>query len=252
MRFSTISAVLAFAASTYAQTAGFDPITAPTQDQNVAAGSTLDIVWEPSANYTGTVSITLLEGATPSTLTLGNVVKAGIENSVGKFSWAIPSDIATFATYGFKITLDSDTTIFQYSFPFHITGTSTSSSSYSGSMTSASTKTMTLSTGTAYTPTSSALSSSTSSANLTSSVIKTASYNATTMSTASSIKPTGNSSTTYAVSTTTGSGSSASKTGSSATTTSSGPAAATTNAAVANIASGSMALFGGLVIAFAL
>ncbi|KUJ22556.1 uncharacterized protein LY89DRAFT_303726 [Mollisia scopiformis] len=243
MRFSTVSAVLAFAASTYAQTAGFDPITAPTQDQDVAAGSTLDIIWEPSANYTGTISITLLEGATPATLSLGDVVKAGIENSVGKYSWAIPSDIASFATYGFKLTLDSDTTIFQYSFPFHITGASSTSS---GSVTAVSTKTMILSTGTAYTPSS----TPTSSANITS-VVKTASSNATTMSTATSVKPTGNSTLTYITPTTTGAGSTASKTGS-ATTTSSGPASATTNAAVANIASGSMALFGGLILAFAL
>ncbi|KAE8447490.1 hypothetical protein EG329_010763 [Mollisiaceae sp. DMI_Dod_QoI] len=247
MRFSTISAILAFAASTYAQTAGFDAITAPTQDQNVAAGSTLDIIWEPSANYTGTVTITLLEGATPSTLEKGPVIKAGIENSDGKFSWSIPSDVGTFATFGFTISLDSDPTIFQYSFPFHITGATGSSSTSSGSTTAsaASTKTMTLSTGTAYTPSITA----TSSANITS-ILSTASFNATTLSTASVVKPTGNATLTF-VSTATGAGSTATKSGS-ATATSSGPAAATTNAAVSNMASGSLAMIGGLVLALAL
>jgi len=250
MRFSTISAVLALAASACAQTANFDAITSPTQDQTVAAGSTLDIVWEPSADHTGTVTITLLQGATPATLSLGDVVKAGIDSSVGTYSWTIPSDIGSFATYGFKLTLDSNATVFQYSFPFHITGASTSySASGTGSSTTPlSTVTKTLSTGTAYTPSS----TYTSSANITS-IIKTASANSSTLSTVTAVKPTGNSTLSYVASTatvTTASGSTASKTA--ATITGTGPATATTNAAVANIASGSMALFGGLVLAFAL
>lgn len=83
MQFSIIAATLALAASVCAQTAGFDPITAPTQDQTMAAGSTLDIVWEPTANYSSdTVTITLLQGATPSTLELGNVVKGMFDASI--------------------------------------------------------------------------------------------------------------------------------------------------------------------------
>lgn len=74
MRYSLISAALALASSVFAQTPGFDAISSPTQGQSVAAGSTLDIVWDP-ANYTGTVTITLLEGGSPSTLSLGPVVK---------------------------------------------------------------------------------------------------------------------------------------------------------------------------------
>jgi len=249
MRFSTISAVCAFAAAAYAQTAGFDALSSPTQDQEVAAGSTLDIIWEPTATYNNdTVTITLLEGSTPSTLSTGPIVASSIASSAGKFSWAIPSDIGSFATYGFQLTLDSDAKIFQYSFPFHITGASSSSSTSSatGSITSAaSTKTLTLSTGTAYTPIST---SSTSSANSTTSV-KT-SYSASTLATVSSVKPTSNSTLTYVSPTATAATTTSSKTGS-ATTTSS-PAAATTNAAAANIAQGSLALFGGLVLALAL
>lgn len=69
MRFSTAT-VLAFAAAAFAQnpTANFDPITTPTQDENVPAGSTFEIDWEPSASYSGTVSIILLGGASAGTL----------------------------------------------------------------------------------------------------------------------------------------------------------------------------------------
>lgn len=262
MHFSTVSAVLAFAVSAYAQTAGFDALTSPTQDQTVAAGSTLDIIWEPTALYNkDTVTITLLQGTTPSTLSTGATVASkfdasivvnlltkpsgSIANSAGKFSWAIPADIASFATYGFQLTLDSDSKIFQYSFPFHITTTSSSSSSYSASGTVASTKTMTLSTGSAYTPYSTIATSSTNST----SAIKT-SYSASTLSTATSVKPTGNSTLTYITPTATGTSSiAASKTGSATT---SSVASATANAAVANLASGSLALVGGLVLALAM
>lgn len=248
MRFSTVSAVLACAATACAQTAGFDAITAPTQDQNVAAGSTLDIVWEPTSTYNNdTITITLLEGSTPATLSTANVVASSIANSAGKYSWAIPSDIASFATYGFQLTLDSDSKIFQYSFPFHITGASSSSSSASSSATSAaSTKTLTLSTATGYSL--SPTISSTSSANSTL-IIKTSS-SASTLATVTSVKPTGNSTLTYITPTATASGSTASNTGTATST--STPAAATHNAAVANIASGSLALFGGLILALAL
>jgi hypothetical protein len=77
MRSSFISAaILAFASVVIADpTAGFDPITAPFQDQNVPAGAPFDIVWDPSKDYTGTVTIQLLQGSTPSTLSLGPVIK---------------------------------------------------------------------------------------------------------------------------------------------------------------------------------
>jgi len=75
MRYSFISAaILALSSSILAQTSGFDAISSPTLDQNVPAGTSLDIVWQPSTDYTGTITITLLEGATPNTLSLGAVV----------------------------------------------------------------------------------------------------------------------------------------------------------------------------------
>jgi hypothetical protein len=56
------SAFLGLRAFTNAQTAGFDAITSPTQDQEVAAGFSLDITWEPSASYSGTVRSNFFRG----------------------------------------------------------------------------------------------------------------------------------------------------------------------------------------------
>ena len=78
MRYSFVSAaVLSLASTIFAQTAGFDAMTSPTQDQSVAAGSSLNIVWD-AGNYTAdsdTITITLLQGADPSTLSKGQVIK---------------------------------------------------------------------------------------------------------------------------------------------------------------------------------
>jgi hypothetical protein len=74
MHYSLISAALvALVSSVVAQTAGFDTITSPTLDQDIPAGSSFDIVWEPES-VDGTVTITLLQGATNSTLEAGPVI----------------------------------------------------------------------------------------------------------------------------------------------------------------------------------
>lgn len=62
MRCATLSAALAFVASVVAQTAGFDPITSPTQWEKVAAGKTFTIKWQPG-DVQGTVTIGLIGGA---------------------------------------------------------------------------------------------------------------------------------------------------------------------------------------------
>lgn len=73
MRFS-VAAVLAFATATLAQTAGFDVITKPTEGEKVPAGSTYEIVWQPSAEHPGEITIGLLGGATPGTLAVLDVI----------------------------------------------------------------------------------------------------------------------------------------------------------------------------------
>jgi hypothetical protein len=84
MQYSFLSAaILALVSSVAAQTSGFDAITSPTQDQNIPAGSSFDIVWQ-SGTVTGDITITLLQGATPSTLELGPVIASTYEWSIHK------------------------------------------------------------------------------------------------------------------------------------------------------------------------
>ncbi|TVY86058.1 hypothetical protein LAWI1_G008954, partial [Lachnellula willkommii] len=140
MRFTqTIFALAAFTSAVLATdpTPGFDAITSPsTKDQQVPAGSAFTITWS-AASYTAdsdTVSIVILAGNDPTTLQPGATITS-IKNSVGSYTWTVPSSTAV--TYGFKIQLDSDPSIFQYSQPFHITGGSASSSSSVSSSASA-------------------------------------------------------------------------------------------------------------------
>lgn len=114
------------AASVAAQTAGFDAITAPTENQLVDVGSTLNIVWDSTVSEP--VTISLLYGASQSTLQVGETVAVSIESSVGTYAWTVPASVAGYATYGFKLSLDSDPSTFQYSFPFQIAGSASSSS----------------------------------------------------------------------------------------------------------------------------
>lgn len=135
MQFSFYAATcLALVSRVFAQTEGFDAITAPTKDQTLAAGTTSTVTWDYNPQYAGTVTITLLQGATPETLQLGSAIATGIDNSAGSYTWNIDSSLGADATYGLRISLDSDPATFQYSFPFHIAASSgTSSGSSSGS-----------------------------------------------------------------------------------------------------------------------
>jgi len=253
MQYSFVAAaVLAFTSSVFAQTAGFAAITVPTQDQNVEAGSVLDITWQPSTEHTGPITIQLLQGATPATLEIGETVAESIDQTTGKFAWTVPKDLKSFATYGFKLTLDSTKSdanpIFQFSFPFHVTGlgSSSTSSSYSASATGGTT-TVHISTGPSYTakPTTSSYSASSTSVNSTSTYVpstKSASASASMI-----VYPTANitlSTTLTPTTAPTGTGSSPSSTGSS-------PSTVTGNSA-STIARGGLAVAAGMVLAFAL
>ncbi|KAK4238021.1 Ser-Thr-rich glycosyl-phosphatidyl-inositol-anchored membrane family-domain-containing protein [Achaetomium macrosporum] len=147
MLYSVLTA-LAFAASALAQnpTEGFNPISKPAQGENVPTGSTYEIVWEPSTKHPGPITIGLLGGATPSTLSVVDTIAVGIE-STGSYSWQVDETLGDLATYGIMITLDSDTKIFQYGFPFHIVkGSSESSTTVSTSATGSATGKATTST----------------------------------------------------------------------------------------------------------
>ncbi|CAN8105208.1 unnamed protein product [Discula destructiva] len=121
----TVSAAtfLALVSAVQAQVADFDPITKPLKDEAVPACSNYVIDWDYSTAYPGTVTLQLLQGATPSTLQLGAVIAKGVDNSLGAYTWAVNCGLGADATYGIKITYDSDASgvTFQYSNPFQIT-----------------------------------------------------------------------------------------------------------------------------------
>ncbi|KAG4438141.1 hypothetical protein IFR05_006388 [Cadophora sp. M221] len=253
MQYSFVAAaVLAFTSSVFAQTAGFAVMTVPSQDQNVEAGSTLDITWAPSTTNAGPITIELLQGASPSTLEVGQTIAASIDQTTGKFAWTVPKDLKSFATYGFKITLDSTKSnpspIFQFSFPFHVTGLSGSSSSASAT---GGTTTVHLSTGTGYTakPTTTPVSSyvlSSTSVNSTSTYVPVTTYSASASGSATVVYPTAN----VTLSTTLRPTASAS--GSGTATGTSAPAATVTGNSASTIARGGLAVVAGMVLAFAL
>jgi hypothetical protein len=73
MRFS-ITALFAFATAVMAQTEGFNVITKPVKGEQVPAGSTYQIVWQPSAAHPGEITIGLLGGASPQTLSVVDTI----------------------------------------------------------------------------------------------------------------------------------------------------------------------------------
>jgi hypothetical protein len=120
MRFSTIFTLfLVGICSILAQTPGFDPMSNPTNWQDVYAGETFQIVWDPTS-YKGTITLELLGGGSPATLwILGNIAQ-GVDNQQGQYNWVVPTNLGQLDTYGIRILLESNPSILQYSFPFHV------------------------------------------------------------------------------------------------------------------------------------
>ncbi|KAL2155075.1 hypothetical protein VTH82DRAFT_3751 [Thermothelomyces myriococcoides] len=121
MRFS-ITALLALASAVVAQgpTGGFNAITNPKEGEEVPAGSTYEIVWLHNKAWPGDVTIALLGGSSPQTLTVVDTIAEGVDGATGTYSWDVPSSLGDLDTYGIMITLESDPSIFQYGFPFKI------------------------------------------------------------------------------------------------------------------------------------
>ncbi|KAI2619342.1 Ser-Thr-rich glycosyl-phosphatidyl-inositol-anchored membrane family-domain-containing protein [Hypomontagnella submonticulosa] len=252
MRSTTFFAsALAFAASALAQTAGYAVMTSPAEGQQVPSGKTFTIKWE-AGSFTGPATISLLGGATPSTLVPGPVL-ATVDVTEGSFAWNVECSLGKEKTYGIKITSVADEKTFQYSFPFAIAGpscssgagqyptlssstsVSISSSSSSSSVSSSSTKSSSVSSYPTLTSETSSISISTSTpiyvstkpGNLSSTAAPTSSYAPTTIITSTSAVvssvPTGSATT-------------------------SAPVSVPTSAA-GNVVAGSFALIGGLAIA---
>lgn len=75
MRFS-LASVLALAGAALAvdPTSGFNVLSKPTEGEKVPAGSTYQIVWAPTAQYPGPITIGLLGGATPQLLDIVDTI----------------------------------------------------------------------------------------------------------------------------------------------------------------------------------
>ncbi|KAJ6446118.1 ser-thr-rich glycosyl-phosphatidyl-inositol-anchored membrane family domain-containing protein [Purpureocillium lavendulum] len=160
MRF-TLAAFAAMAATAFAQTANFAPISAPNKASEVTAGKPFTIQWQASggaaAQYANAkVTISLLGGSSPETLVEKTVIAEHIPNSALKFEWQVASTLGDDKTYGIQITAENQATkVFQYSEPFQIKkgeGKTTGSGTVTLT-TSHGTKTITLSTSTTPVPT---------------------------------------------------------------------------------------------------
>lgn len=88
MHFSFYAATcLALVSRVFAQTEGFDAITAPTKDQILTAGTTSTVTWDYNPQYAGTVTITLLQGATPETLQVGSSIASECSSRTTPSAW---------------------------------------------------------------------------------------------------------------------------------------------------------------------
>ncbi|KAH8737361.1 Ser-Thr-rich glycosyl-phosphatidyl-inositol-anchored membrane family-domain-containing protein [Ilyonectria robusta] len=122
MQFSA-AAVLAFVATAVAQTTGFDSVFVPASGEVVPAGSSFTIEWTAPAPYNDAddlVTIGLIGGATQNTQVPLLTVATGVKNAGGSYTWSVPADLGELAFYGLTFTLESDTSIMQYSNPFTI------------------------------------------------------------------------------------------------------------------------------------
>ncbi|KAL2879983.1 hypothetical protein SGCOL_004702 [Colletotrichum sp. CLE4] len=153
------AAFLAFAASALAQNANFDPVTKPTPNEQINAGTSYTIEWTaPDAFKDVTVSISLIGGATQNTQVPLLDIAFGIANSAGKYTWTIPSTLGKDAFYGLVVKSESNPTVdFQYSNPFHIIAGEGAASGTTTVVSSSATATVTLSAASvSVTPTASA------------------------------------------------------------------------------------------------
>ncbi|KAG5744036.1 hypothetical protein H9Q70_013261 [Fusarium xylarioides] len=117
------AALLALAAQVLAQVADFDPVLTPTKWQEVPAGQRFDITWQAKPKYSGEkISISLIGGDTQDTQTPIETIATGIDNDAATYSWTIDSNLGDKNVYGLVLKLESDPKVFQYSFPFKITG----------------------------------------------------------------------------------------------------------------------------------
>ncbi|CAH0016196.1 unnamed protein product [Clonostachys rhizophaga] len=127
--FSAAAAVLAFAASAFAQTPDFDPVYTPAEGTVVQAGQPFKVTWSAPAKYQGgSIKIHLIGGNDANTLVKIGDLASGVKNSDLSWTWNVASDLGDKPAYGLVFTWEADTSIFQYSQRFSIKGGVASSS----------------------------------------------------------------------------------------------------------------------------
>ncbi|KAL4727854.1 hypothetical protein ACLX1H_004544 [Fusarium chlamydosporum] len=115
-------AITTFIVRVLAQTADFDRIITPANLQSVPAGESFKISWETPAKYSDEkISISLIGGPTQGTQQpIKTIATAGIDNDEEFYNWAVDSDLGGEQVYGLVFRSESNSTVFQYSFPFKI------------------------------------------------------------------------------------------------------------------------------------
>ncbi|CEO58593.1 hypothetical protein PMG11_03305 [Penicillium brasilianum] len=217
--FITLAAAL-FAGVASATNSQANAFKNPAGGYTFTAGEATTLSWNADAGTT--VTLRLQYGAV-STANSGTIIASNIDND-GSFTWNVPSDLAYQPDYTIEIIDDQDTSNYNFSPRFTVSGavvatTTTSASSTSTSATSTSTTVSTTSTSS----TSSTKTSTSSSSSSTPTTLTTSSSSASSSSTASS---------------TTQSSTSAASTSASSTT--SAASVPTTNAGVVNRVSGGL------------
>lgn len=132
--FTSLAAALAFVASVTAQDPNFDSINTPLKGAQIQAGQPFTITWSllSATTPTGPATITLIGGDSQKNLapiaTIGHV-----QNEDLKFVWSVDASLGAQPLYGLNLTLDADTSHFQYSNPFQIVGGAAASGTPSSS-----------------------------------------------------------------------------------------------------------------------
>ncbi|KAF4582976.1 Cell wall beta-glucan synthesis [Ophiocordyceps camponoti-floridani] len=102
-------------------TPGFDPVIRPRAHEAIPAGSLFTIVWDtPAAYAAGSLAISLIGGDRQDAQeTIANLTEA-VPNAVGRYTWSVSPTLGNKRVYGLVLRWSKDTSVFQYSNPFHI------------------------------------------------------------------------------------------------------------------------------------
>ncbi|KAH9893044.1 hypothetical protein F4778DRAFT_749404 [Xylariomycetidae sp. FL2044] len=91
----------------------------PYENELINAGSTYEVRWNPSA-VSGDATLSLLSGENDMTLSSAGDIDTAVDIQNGSYYWEVGRTLGTDAFYGLKLTLNSDTKMFEYGSSFKI------------------------------------------------------------------------------------------------------------------------------------